>query len=83
MSEAQHAEIVIARAGETPTRSNSVPLEHSGVGRCSLVLYSPATMYSTVGFEENTLHEVIKAGGNADVDWESEVPRLFPNIRRT
>lgn len=77
----QRAEIVIARKGEQPTKSNSVPLEHSGVGRCSLVLYSPATMFSTVGYEENSLKDIEEAGLDVPVvDWASEAPGLYPQF---
>lgn len=79
LSPEQQAEIVVARKGTYPTKSNSVPLGQSGVGRCSLVLYSPASMYSTVGYEEDTIQAMKEAGHSADISWAETVPAIYPN----
>lgn len=73
----QQARIFVVPAGAPPTQRNSAPLKLSNAGRCSLVLYSPATLLSTVGFEGNTLQGAVKAGGEADVDWDTTAPSLF------
>lgn len=80
MNEEQRAHIVVTSSGSAPSKSNSVPLEHSGVGRSSLVLYSPATLFSTVGFEENSLQAIHAKGEDVSVDWPATASSIYHQV---